>query len=308
MNGGDFYWPWAMELALFGIPDTDILSDAKSFIIDAIKKGELGFFEWPMKGEVLNMMQLGQDLYAYGTDGVCSATPQQFGDAVAHMTLNKSKIGVADKGAVWGDKDEAMHFYVDKKAHLRMVNPQQISDLMYQGELEDMVTNVATEPIIMSYDPDEGDLYICTATRARTYTKNSMGQPKQVITSIINDEGEAIAVKYNAPEYSQRNRIITSPFDFEERMSKFIHDMELGIYDVTNCRARVWYKDDNSTNWRPGEWHNLFTGGFLSPDISGFDFKLEVEYDAGSNFRFEYIRVNYQQRDERNFRIHQRRY
>jgi len=315
LRGGDYWWPFAVEMELFGIHGAQAFLDGVPFCLDSIRKTDIGFVISPLNGEVLRMGQLGDNLILYARDGVAvvNVAAGQEG-IVSHYAEKISNVGILSKTAIL--MTPSMHIFVDSKGHIRRMTSEGIQDLdfseYFRGEYETIEGKVAVDltqsaaPVVLSYDDEFGDTYITNgdigyiltadgALGETTLQPSSLDSSNGVLTGYYNDQTD---------EYGSVVRVITQVLDFEERMLKSIHDVEVSTYDITNFYTRIQFVVDGSSNWRYSPWLLAVDGGFTVPLVEGHNIRLEFKYTPGDRARFDYAKLNWFRRDARNFRLH----
>lgn len=300
--GGDVNWPFAADLALFGLLDNTQSADFKDVYNASLREGNQGFIRLPTQGRILRMERLGAALLCYCEDSLVlvQTSPE---NPNLHGARVISPNGLGDNGLVCCGED--FHMYVAANGKLQLVSGDySVRELGYEEFLATFIANKSTAPPIALYDQDKSEAYFGNGALQYVYSRGGgMGEVWTAITSFHQSyttglKGSRVSI---APS-NGKARIKTGATDFGNRVFKFIHDLEIGAHDVTNLRVRVLYKNDHSTTWQAGEWHEVIRGGFTLPLTSGYEFQFELEFTPGASARIEYIKVNWQIRDNRNFR------
>lgn len=313
LGGGDYFWPFSVELAMFGLPNAAAFTSGVPFFLDSIRKRDIGFFHAGFDGEVLRILKLGEHLVIYGTNGISIAKPVEGQDGgLSHVIIVKREVGLLDRGAVVNcDK---YHMFMDSEGHLWVITPDlQFKHLDYSQWIEDdakIKTNSATYPPIMLYDSEQGDIYIGNGQRCFVTNEGSqqlcMGETAKIPSGLIQYAGKLYGFYQDlTPTLGSLVRLTTDAIDFKERMLKSIHDIEIGAYDVTNMFVRTLYRTDGFSGWRYSDWILVVDGGFNVQLIEGHSVALEIKYMPGPDARFEYAKINWERRDLRNFRSQQ---
>jgi hypothetical protein len=98
LGGGDYFWPFAVEMSMFGIPNAAAFDVGVPFFLDSIRKRDIGFFHAGFSGEVLRIAKLGEYLAVYGTDGVSIAKPvEDEAGGLSHIIVMKKEFGLLDR-------------------------------------------------------------------------------------------------------------------------------------------------------------------------------------------------------------------
>lgn len=307
MNGGDINAPFGADWALLGFPDSTVSADYADFYIQALREGNMGFVKMPFQGKIYRIEPLGNYLIVYGPDGVAAVMP---GDSVP-MTFGVrliSNVGLCDYGAVACFRDSPFQMYVGANGKLIIINNElQVRELGYEEFLATLVTNKATAPPILVLEPDESDVFIGNGVVSYVRSREGLGEIWTAITSLYHLNSSLEGVTDDIAPASGKVRMRTAAVDYGNRQYKYINDCEVGAYDVTDLKIRIHYKNDHSSTWYSSEWITVIRGGFAIAQVSGFEFSYELEFTPGANARIEYIKSNWQTRDQRNFTQQSRR-
>lgn len=298
--GGDVNWPFAGDLALFGLLDSVQSAAFAEVYMSGLRDGNQGFFELPLQGRVLRMERLGDALVCYMEDGVCLV--QAVGDSLnAHTVKVISYCGLGDNGLV--TCTDQFHMYVDRTGKLQFVSNEFIvRELGYEEYLLTLITNKVSAPPIASFDETESEAYFSNGAVTYVRSRSGLGQVWDAVTSLYQGPSGLTGAFESIAPVNGKVRIRTGAMDFGDRRFKQFHDAEIGAYDVTNLKIRVHFKNNHSASWIAGEWQEVIRGGFVILQNSGYEVSFELEFTPGANARIEYIKVNWQVRDQRNFR------
>jgi len=305
-GSGDYWWPLAIEMALFGVPDEASFTDALPFLFDSFRKRDIGFFHPTYGGDTMRVVKLGDKLIMYGTNGICAAVPMETEDGISHSVVKISDVGLLDVGAV--TVLPGAHIFLDGFSRNWVLNANlELQLLKYDDTFEGeggFLENVDTDPVVICYDIANSDIYFSNGVKSYMRSRTGLSEEKSAFTSVANLDGTEYGY-WKVLDADTTVYLRTETLDFGERMLKSIHDAEIGRYDITNMYMRVWYRTVGSSGWRMSEWILCLDGGFAVPLIEGHDIQLEFKYEPGANARFEYVKINWQRRDLRNFRAHQ---
>jgi hypothetical protein len=188
--------------------------------------------------------------------------------------------------------------------------------LYYEVQLEEeaeMVTNIATNPVLMTFDQDQQDTYIGNGLRCFVLSRTGLGETPKIPTGLITYNsslwGYYVDKTASLKDGLGTVYLQTNDIDFAERMLKSIHDVEIGAYDCSSMYVRTLYRTSGGmSGWRYSDWILVVDGGFNVQLIEGHNVALEIKYTPGTNARFEYAKINWQRRDQRNFRSQQWRH
>lgn len=297
--GGDAYSPFIFELALLGFPylsDSDTVAALKANYIDWIKKGEIGFVPLPHQGAVQRLKRLGNRVIAYCTDGVSAITPREdrgFRVQEVHST------GIASRSAVSGDNTG--HLFLDTNNILWEIGPDGSKNRVCgAGTFNDMVSNESTNPIVSSYDPEEGEHYICSDQEGYIRTRTGIGEITILPTSLIVNGSGLVGVVEDLGDGDLE--LLTETFDMGLRSLKTVHTIAIGFTDIANLSLSLDYKYDSSTTWRTSRTYAVNNENVTVPIVTANDFRIRLTGTPGPNAKIDYIGVEFQVDDKRNIR------
>ncbi len=311
LNGGDYFWPFSVELAMFGLPHSTAFRDAMPFLLDGVRKHEIGFFDVPTNGTIYRMESMRESILIFATDGIYVATPQQTQFGVGHLVQRISDIPALSRTAIMGIGPAV--YCINKNYRLIIITQEQgITDVDYSGYLK----NLDADTIRMDYDHELNDLYISSGDslsdgKCYVLTTTGMCEYGAPVYSFIHSDGSLLG--YAGAQPSQNGNVLatvcTETLDFMERMLKEIHSMEFGLENALNIEVRVHYRTNGKLGWQYTSWHNVYDiDNFTTPIISGHDLRIELrfeiqDYADGDFTRFEYLNVLWRRGDKRNFRV-----
>jgi hypothetical protein len=299
--GGDVNWPFSADLAVFGLLDSTQSADFAEVYISNFRDGNQGFVLLPLQGRVLRMERLGAGLVCYAEDGVCLVQAVSE-NGNAHAVRIISNCGLGDNGLL--ACAEGFHMYVDRVGKLQFVsNEFAVRELGYEEFLATLITNKASAVPMAAFDASESEVYFSNGAVSYVRSRTGLGEVWTAATSLYQSSANGLSgSRVSIAPGNGLVRLKTCAMDFGDRAFKQFHDAEIGAYDVTNLKIRTHYKNNHSTTWVASEWQEVIRGGFVILQVSGYEVMFEVEFTPGANARFEYIKVNWQVRDQRNFR------
>lgn len=317
LNGGDYFWPFAVEMAMLSCPSESAFEDAAPFLLDAVRKKEIGFFEVPTIGHIQRLESVDRALYIFATDGIFIAVqnPTDFGTGHAVFKVSDVPLKHISSGL---NKGMGVYF-VNANDNLCFADQEGVKVIGYKVQLKTL-----TGYVQMDYDNEEDDLYISGDNRCFVLTRTGMGEYGAPVSSFVSVLGVLTGyagvpesrtyVLDPGPPVVTVTRVValmtTETLDFIERMLKDIHSIELGISNAVNIRYRILYRIHGDPVWESTDWMNVYdTSGFTTPITSGHDLRLEIElelqgYDQDEYTKLEYINLLWRRSDKRNFRLH----
>ena len=305
LNGGDYFWPFAVEMAMLSCPSSSAFEDAVPFLLDAVRKKEIGFFEVPTVGTIQRLESVDRILYIFATDGVFMSVqnPTDFG--TGHAVFKVSDVPLKELSAAI-NKGVGV-YYVNANNRLCFAGPEGVQVIGYELQLKTL-----EDAIQMDYDNEEDDLYISGSNRCFVLTRTGLGEYGASVSSFVARNG--VLTGYTGELVKRNGRVLalfcTETLDFIERMLKDIHSIELGITAGVNIRYRILYRIHGDPGWESTEWMPVYdTSGFTTPITSGHDLRLELELelqglDQDEYTKIEYVNLLWKRTDKRNFRLH----
>ena len=309
LNGGDYFWPFAVELAMFSIPNYSAFEDASPFLLDAIRKKEIGFFQVPTTGRIVRMESMQNTLVIFCTDGVYAASAQATDFGMGHQVSRLSDVPALGYTAVHGLGSAV--FYINANHKLCVVSQEGLQNLDYAVHLKDLAL-----PVYINYDSEHDDLYISDQARCFVLTRTGLGEYGAHVSSFIGVSGGLVGYAGTQVIANERVQalVCTETLDFGERMLKDIHSLELGLSNAFNIEYQIQYRADGTGTWQSSPWTSVYdTSGFATPMVSGHDLRIRLRfelsgYDQEEYTKLEYVNVIWKRGDRHNFRLQQRRH
>ena len=287
--GGDYWSPFEVELAMLGIPGGGIATSAQPFILDAIRKKELGFFLVPTAGSIVAMRSLGDRVVIFCTDGVYAAVMaeggwvcERVGDHIVHAV---SQDGPLD--------------YLTRQKKLYRMTSEGVELVAENTGL------TALNGVVFGWDAEEGERYISDDASTFLLTPSGLSKIDGVITSVLTVDDDLWSYESGADLTTIVCSVVTETLDFGDRMLKLIHDVSLKYSAITNIYCRVQYRTTDNPAWRYSPWFLVKESGFTVPIISGHDIRVEFKFNRSSDdAQIEYTSLGWRASDKRNFRLH----
>lgn len=293
LSGGDYYWPFAVEAAIFGLPynHTDEL---KPYYLDKIKLGSIGFIPMPWQGTVKAMKPLGPIAVVYGAGGVTALVPQGESGLSIYRRDSVVDVGVLSRGAVGGDHRRQL--FLDLAKTVWTVTPDAGAQRHGYGEF---TADLVVDDVIVTHDPDLWDFHISDGVIGLIKTPTGCGQTEVFPTHLTYIE-EGLIGAYS-PEGGATNafEIITTPFDMGLRGLKTIKSVEIAATDVTDLMVYVDYRFNRDVEFNRSLSVLATQEGFCFPIQSGTDFRLVVTGTWGPAGKIDYITVRWALDDRR---------
>ena len=230
------------------------------------------------KGWVYAVKKLGNKWVGYGENGVTVFTPTED----VHFSMNTIyRIGLKGKNAIAGD--DFIHFFIDNKGQLFSLG-ESLQKLDYSEYLSPM-----TSPV-MSYDIENGLIYICDGTYGYVYSPadESMGEGPINVTGISSQGGTLYVASpdtITTPNYESWTDI----HDMRTRKNKTVFELEYGTNLTIPLMAAIEYKRDFRGSFTRTPWYNVSESGSVFITAMGREFKFGAKTTAYEYFEFDYV-------------------
>ena len=304
------------------IPNNPAYNDEEPYVMQLLKRNELGWVPIPFQGRVQVLKPLGDNVVAYSENGVTLLT--QVSEPYPTFGVVKLLgVGVQSRSVVAGDAKEHVFLAKDGKLY-RLSGAGAIEELGYKECFSSWITD--EDRIMASFQESDrkyffsgystiGDIalggegcYVLTRSGM-----SSMGAFANVISiSELNGTVGAIAVERGV-SYDWFDVVVqTDVIDLGKRGLKQIMRVELGL-DSSNTsenvdfQVYVSYRDSRSGSFSEEGPYKINDEGVAFPEVTGSDFKIKVVIDvtqSGSGnsydgFKLDYMNIWYQIVDKR---------
>ena len=306
IGGGDLLF-WFDENASFNFNEVGLIQDGSSgynssrpFLLDMIKRNELGWMplEWP--GMIRALKPLGNDLIAYGDGGVSAL----FSNAT-FGTLGQRKIGlvgILSEGAVAGD--EAEHVYMDKSGTLWSLESEKLPvRLGYKEWFQEFIQS----EVVISFNPDQREWYVSNGWKTFVLTKQGLGRSNQIVTSTVYHDGQVLGLGTPEAEVEKQASVVTDVFDFGNSLIKTITSIEFSFTaQFNNVQVAIDYRYSRNQDFQ----RTLFKSvpefaqrGFVAFPVAGIEFRLVMKWaDFEQVEPPDQVVVKWKQTDKTNLR------
>lgn len=285
-NGGDANNPFFMEMALLGALSSIQTENVKPIILEAFRSGEMQLIQAHDIQAVRAAKPLGSSLVCYTERAVMSIREGEIGPS--RMDLLYAAVGT--HGQILALPDS--HTFITDTGHLYTYRD---GAMMHHGYAE-FLSGIGANPFL-SYDPKDGDIYICGASAGYILTPSGLGRAVVRPTSLF---------QYNSTTYgittgSGTVDVIIDAFDMQNRGIKMIQSIELSFHDLTNVKIGVFNAYTNNS-YRTVAPRAVNSSGIVHIGVAGIDFKIRITATAGTAGRIDYANLRWKQVDRRNLR------
>lgn len=307
VGGGDLLF-WFDSNTSFNFNEVGLIQDGSSgynssrpFVLDMIKRNELGWMPLQQQGMIRALKPLGQSLIAYGDGGVT----ELFSVAEPVATLGQrrlSLIGIISEGAVAGD--EAEHLFMDASGTLWLLEAGKVPQrLGYKEWFQDFVSG----EVVISFNPNQREWYISDGNKTFVLTKNGLGRSTQIITSSIYHGGKVLGLGTSEENMSRQASIVTDIFDFGNSLLKTLNSVEFSFTtNYQNVSVAVDYRYKRNADFARTPFKAIpefAQRGFVRFPVAGVEFRLVMKWDDFQQAEPpDQIVVKWQQTDKTNLR------
>jgi len=274
-----------------GINDV-IWSNIGSVDCTPSKKNEAGFMKMPWEGIVQKVIRLDNKVMVYGYDGIASLIPKERYLGLAEFS---SIPGIPGRSCVGGNKDR--HVLVDNEGYVWSITPKEINRLGYK----EFMNTMTLANVIVDYDLNNDEFYISDGTKNYLLNKFGMCETKQFPSSIFTVGGTSYGtVVEEAAGTKDEARIYSNILDLGLAGIKTLTSVNYGIRDVTGTlTASAYSKYDLSSGFVLNPMKVVNKEGVWFGPVSGTELKTVLKSDNYSDFRLDYIAINYKVSDKR---------
>jgi len=295
LGGKEYMWPFSVELAMLGLPGQTEVDLLKSHYLEMIRKGDIGFIPMPWQGAVKCLKRMGDTVIAYGDNGITAIVPQQKDGMAIYRTVDVVDVGVAGRGAVGGDHRQ--HCFVDNTGTVWYVKADLSAERLGYSEFTAAMTDAN---IVVTFDPDQWDYYICDGTYGYIRSKTGFGRIKLFPTHLSYVSSGLISAYSPAAGADQNFEVVTDSIDLNRRGLKTVKSTEAAVTDVTNLKNCVEYKHSAGTTYTRSIEITCSQEGFAFPVVSGTDFRVRYTGTWGTLGKFDYFNIGESLDDKRN--------
>jgi len=293
-HGGDFDYPFLLELAMFGFPwRPDVAADLQTQVLDAISKKEMGFVVLPTKYTVMCLKPLGNYIIAYCYDGVFVLRPTETGGYV-QTPIPQLKVGVPSTGAVSGT--EARHAFLDRNGDMWSLTASlEVQKLGYKEFFNAAGNSMVDrhDELVATYDPQEDEHYFVISDLGYVLTPAGLGEITILPTGIIRaiDELVGQVVDLADTEILVQLHPINMGYGSE---GKTLRAFDVGIQNVTTPTASAYWRNTLGGAWTLSGPFEVSRSGVMFPAVSAKDFKPLIKGTLAAGSKLEWLMIYWQ--------------
>lgn len=234
--------------------------------------------DWP--GDVTNLRKLGNQIIAYGSNGISILTPagKMFGLNTIHP------VGLIGRDAFAGT--DFVHYSVDKLGRLYRLDVE-LKLLDYREYLSTLSAPVLT------LDNEENLLYICDGTTGYIYSPDSksLGEGPPNVTGIGYQGGIQYAVA-PAAIVTPNFEICTDIWDFGTRKLKTVYQLDFGTNLSGQLQAALDFRKDITESFTTTPWVDVHERGWVKINRKGSEFRFRARLTSYEYFELDRFDVD----------------
>jgi len=232
------------------------------------------------QGMVYGIKKLGNKVVVYGENGISYLIPA--GKAYGLNTIYRT--GLKGKSAFAGDA--SINFFLDNKGQLFSL-ADSVSRLDYSEYLSPLSSDV-----VLSYDAENGLLYICDGTYGFIYSTDSksMGTCGVNITGIGNKDG-GLYVGASDTIATPLFEICTDIYNAGTNKHKTVFEVDCGTSVQGRFQAQIDYKDTVQDAFSKTAWEDITDRGGCFLTALGREFRFRLKSTPYEYFELDYIEI-----------------
>lgn len=285
IGGADFPL-WLLYPEGFGQLD---LGPTKEYILERLRRNELGWKPMQFQGEVQVLKPLGDYVIAYGADGIEALSPR--GADIGFQTI--ADFGVLGRGAVGGDLNG--HVFIAQDGELWGLSPSlELTRFGYRewfSGFSSVSTAVSLNPVWREFflsDPDTGYIF---------HPQNGLSEVPDKVTSSTYLNGVHYAVASSGA--STDIRVLTGAHDNDRQALKYIHNIQVQYQDITNLTLELLFRYNSTASFQSLGPIKVNPEGIVTFTCTALEFKVRLRGTPGSNPRIDRLEVRWSLGDKR---------
>lgn len=253
-----------------------------------------GYMPMHFSGSVYRVKKLGENIVAYGTNGIGAIVPgsKPYKTMTAFGRKDLFNFGIAGKGCVGGN--DKFHMFIDNYGYIHMMDKDLKHSVIGYAPY---IANFADDIVIL-FDELKNDFYISDGSICYLFSAG-MSQIFQCPSGIVRQGSVLYGVTYDNSDVSAY--ITTNSFDIHTRSIKTVQTVEAGITGVTPQGA-VDYRYKHSEAFTRGMLKNISRHGVFTPMISGVDLRVHISSPSYIGFSVDELIIRYKMSDKRSIR------
>lgn len=298
IGGGDFpLWLFKPEMAVFG-PLTnyadygfDLDAINRTYMMDILRRNELGWMPMPWEGEVLGMAPLRDKVIVLGTGGVTGLYLSNSTYGVHEI----SNLGLASRSAFGYSNTECI--YIDREGSLHIINWEfQAKRLGYKQQFKSMLgTN-----IVITYDEERRFWYISNGSVCYSLSKEGLTRVNSHPTSLHFRDGSIVGL--HSTDGDEGASVTSNWYDVGVRGLKNVMTISSRIKGGTNVRMMLEFVYSSNEPPRTTEWRQTNKEGNVFFGVNCLAFRIHVVSDTHEDIEIDSLNVRYQIADLRAIR------
>lgn len=285
IGGGDFPL-WLMYPQGFGQLE---LGPRKEFVLERIRKNELGWMPMTYQGQVQVLKPLGDNVIAYGADGISALLPR--GAEIGYTKI--ADFGVLGRGAVGGDSTG--HIFVSQDGELWSLSPSlEIRRIGYK----EWLGSFSAASTILAFNPVWKEHYISDAEEAFVFRPEiGLSEVQDRFTSLTYLDGVIYGLASSGT--STDIRVLTGAYDNDRQALKYIHDIQVQYQDITDVTIELLFRYNSTGSFDSLGPTAINPEGIVTFTCTALEFKIRLRGTPGTNPRIDRLEVRWSLVDKR---------
>lgn len=289
--GGDANdYPFYVMMAMMGFLGDTIFDELYPLIERDIKERSMGFWPVQVPGDITALHGLGDDLIAFGTNGMARMSPTDEG---GYSDAPERPYGIYGRGSVCGWERELV--FIGSGGDLyKWVLGEGITKLGFRYYLRSL-TAAST---VISYDPYEGDYTITDGTTC--YILNAwdkLGGPITIHpTSLVREGTNLYSCKTGTATQCE---VHFKEMSWGNRDSKHVPVIQMEYENITSPEGRIDWRENVAASYATTSWTPYNREGACSPSVSFVDGIIKFRGTITTDARIGGGEIRYQQEGRR---------
>jgi len=308
--GADFRFLYDLAAMKFGwsIPASNIWTADHPFIMNVLKKNQLGFIPMPWQGSVCGMKALGRSMMVYGQNGIALLYPVSE-PAPTFGVKSYPKLPVLSRSS-FGGSDE-VHLLVTADYSLWLIDSE--GSVKYLGYAEHISTLAGD--IMISYDASQREFHISGSNKRYVLTQYGLTCSDVIMSSCFYTNQSVVGALASSENYLLT--LETNRFDFGNADIKTITDVHAYGTHSPGAFSSAFNSDFDLNSqgqvaigsaFTPGaelswsSWTNLNNSSWCRIQRAGVEFALRFRWRIKDNATLTTIKPSMQQQSKAGIR------
>lgn len=282
--------PFKVMMAMMGFLGDTIFDELYQLIERDIKERSMGFWPVQVPGDILALASIGDDLVAFGANGMARMSPVEGG---GFAEVPEQPYGIYGRGCVAGWERELV--FIGSGGDLyKWVLGEGIRKLGFRT----LLRSLSATNTVISHDPYEGDYTITDGTTC--YVLNALdrlGGPMTIHpTSLVREGTNLYSCKTGTATECE---LYLKEMSWGNRDSKHIPVIQMEYENITSAKGRIDWREDVAVAYASGAWTPYNKEGVCMPAVSFVDGKIKFKGNITTDARIGGGEIRFQQEGRR---------